>query len=409
MPGELGSMEGRETVTALLSGRADGIRAQNERLILTMLRRFGPMARAEIARRTGLSAQTMSVIMRALEEDGLILRGAPVRGKVGQPLIPMHLAGDGALFFGLKVGRRSCEMVLTNFLGDVIARRVQVHSHPTPERTIAFAVEAFAALRNGLSATARGRIAGLGIAIPFQLWSWAEPLGVDPAEMEPWRQTDLLSLLAQELAVPVFLQNDATAACGAELVFGAEDTPPDFLYFYVGYFIGGGLVLNDRLHTGPTGNAAALGSMPVPSPERQRQLIDVASLSGLERQLVQRGVAAQELWLNPELWYTDPPLLARWIEDAAAGIAFAITAAASVIEVPCVLIDGSFPPRLRSDLTAAVRTALDRMSFLGLDRPDLREGTVGASARALGAAALPLSEQFLMDLPPDLTPGSGTV
>ena len=58
------------------------VRAYNERLVLSLVRRFGSLAKADIARSTGLSAQTVSVIMRSLEEDGLLLRGEPVRGKV---------------------------------------------------------------------------------------------------------------------------------------------------------------------------------------------------------------------------------------------------------------------------------------------------------------------------------------
>src|SRR5210317_2074400 len=94
-----------------------GMRERNERLVLTILRRQGALPKAEIARITGLSAQTVSVIMRALEKDGLLERGEKVRGKVGQPSVPMRLAPEGALFFGLKVGRRSTELVLVNFNG----------------------------------------------------------------------------------------------------------------------------------------------------------------------------------------------------------------------------------------------------------------------------------------------------
>ena len=52
------------------------VRAYNERLVLSLVRRHGALSKAEIARRTGLSAQTVSVIMRALEKDGLLSRGA---------------------------------------------------------------------------------------------------------------------------------------------------------------------------------------------------------------------------------------------------------------------------------------------------------------------------------------------
>ena len=61
--------------TSRRGSNQSGMRAYNERLVLSLIRQTGALAKAEIARRTGLSAQTVSVIMRALEADGLLLRG----------------------------------------------------------------------------------------------------------------------------------------------------------------------------------------------------------------------------------------------------------------------------------------------------------------------------------------------
>ena len=241
-----------------------GMRAHNERLVLSLLRRRGPLAKADIARISGLSAQTVSVIMRALEADGLLFKGDPVRGKVGQPSVPMQLAPEGAYFFGLKVGRRSVDLVLTDFLGRVLHRRMQVHSHPMPDVTVRFAHEKIAELLAQLTPDQVKRVAGLGIAMPFFLWNWAQTLGVPEENMASWRVADIRAEIAALFDFPVFLQNDASAACGAEVVFGPADAPRDFLYFYVGYFIGGGIVLNGALYSGG-GNAAALGPLPVPT------------------------------------------------------------------------------------------------------------------------------------------------
>ena len=62
-----------------------GIRAHNERLILSVLQRHGAMSGQEIARKTALSAQTISVILRKLESDNFLLRGHTTKGKVGKP------------------------------------------------------------------------------------------------------------------------------------------------------------------------------------------------------------------------------------------------------------------------------------------------------------------------------------
>ena len=117
----------RQMVWGARGSNQSGVRAHNERLVLTLIRQVGPLAKAEIARMTGLSAQTVSVIMRSLEADGLLIKSDPVRGKVGQPSVPMRLARDGAYFLGLKAGRRSLDLVMVDFRGTVLSRRQVTH------------------------------------------------------------------------------------------------------------------------------------------------------------------------------------------------------------------------------------------------------------------------------------------
>ena len=80
-----------------------GVRDHNERLILTVLQRHGPTAGADLARLTGLSPQTISIILRKLENDEILKRGEPMRGRVGKPSIPMKLNEDGVFSIGMKI------------------------------------------------------------------------------------------------------------------------------------------------------------------------------------------------------------------------------------------------------------------------------------------------------------------
>ncbi len=375
-----------------------GMRARNERLVLSLVRQHGALSKAEIARLTGLSAQTVSVIMRALEAEGLLAKGDPVRGKVGQPSVPMHLDDNGAFFLGLKIGRRSLELVLIDFLGKVLARRVRVHTHPEPEATIAFADEAIERLIRTLPPSHRSRVSGLGIAIPFFLWDWAQMLGVPPERMAAWRTIDIRAELAARHDFPVFSQNDASSACAAELVFGAAELPADFLYFYVGYFIGGGVVLNHALFSGSGGNSGALGPLPVPAPDgTPSQLIDVASLSRLEASLAAAGFETGSLWEDVRHWDVDPAILDDWLDTAGCGLAHAVVSACSIIDFGKVMIDGWLPRDVAARLVERTRHHLGGFDVTGLNIPEILPGTVGPDARALGAASLPLSERFLVD------------
>lgn len=392
------SAQGAATTPTLPRGTNQaGMRARNERLVLTLIRRHGALAKAQIARLTGLSAQTVSVIMRSLEEDGLLLKGEPMRGRVGQPSVPMRLNPEGACFLGLKVGRRSAEMILTDFLGEIIGRCKRIYAYPDFADVLAFSLDAAARLRLTLPADRRDRIAGLGIAIPFQLWDWARMIGVDPGRMAAWQSRDLQAELSDALGLPVYLQNDATSACGAELVFGTGDQPTSFLYLYIAFFIGGGVVLDGTLFTGPSGNAGALGPMPVMDLGGcQRPLMDLASLVGLERRLTEAGLDSAMLWDSPEGWDVPEPVLREWTAEAANAIARAAHSAMAVIDFEAVRIDGWLPENVRHKLVSEVRARFDRLDFTGLERPVVEAGTVGADARSLGAASQPLLARFLI-------------
>lgn len=396
--------------TALRGTNQSGMRAHNERLVLSLVRQNGALAKSDIARITGLSAQTVSVIMRALEQEGLLQRGEPVRGRIGQPSVPMSLNAEGAFFVGLKVGRRSADLTLIDFLGRVRNTLRRIYRYPTPDRIVGFVAEALPGLLSVLPEALRDRIGGLGVAMPFQLWSWVEELGAPQAEMDAWRDRDIQAELTATTGMTVYVQNDATSACGAELIFGTGERPKDFLYFYFGTFIGGGLVLNGQLFLGRTGNAAGVGPMPVPGGDgRMRRLFDVASLSVLAARMEAAGESADHLWEQPDGWTVSAPVLDGWMTLAAEGLAAAALSAATLLELEAILIDGWMPSAIRAEVTRRTHAALHRLDLAGVSPPAIRQGTVGAQARSLGAAAIPLSQRYLLDQNAALREGLGAL
>ncbi|AUH32048.1 ROK family transcriptional regulator [Paracoccus tegillarcae] len=360
--------------------------SNNERLFMAILRRDGPKSRAEIAAATGLSAQSATNISRQLIDAGLIAQGEVVRGKVGQPSTPLSLAPDGALFLGLKVGRRMAELALVDFTGTIRMHRQEVYDHPEPDRLLRFARSAIAAIIDNLPPEQAGRIAGLGIATPFQLWDWG-------CEMAGWRNRDLRAEMADGLLFPVWLENDGNCACAAELVFGRSELPADFLYIYVAHFAGGGMVLDGRLRLGPRRNAGAIGSMPA---RQGGQVLDHASVSRLETMI------GHTLPPDNAGWTVPPEIEADWARQSGEALAWAATSALALADLRAVLIDGAVPRATRDLLIAATQEAMTHLPLAGLEAPPILPGTLGRAARTLGAAALPLSHVFL----PDGAPGA---
>ena len=80
-----------------------GMRQFNERIVLQAIRLHGQIPKADLARATQLSTQTEAIIVNRLMEDGLLIKQAAIRGRIGQPSITLSLNTDGSFGDGLQV------------------------------------------------------------------------------------------------------------------------------------------------------------------------------------------------------------------------------------------------------------------------------------------------------------------
>ena len=380
-----------------------GVRAYNERLLLSVMQRNGGLSGGDLARRTGLSPQTTSVILRKLEQDGLLHRRDPVKGKVGKPSVPFALHPDGAFSLGLKLGRRSADLVVLDLAGQVRQHLRQPYDYPRPGPVLDFLQMGFQDLASEMSDDMARRLCGLGIAAPFELWNWHEQLGASADDFAAWKDADIVQEAAALTGLPVRMVNDATAACQAEHIFGIGREYRDYVYFFVGAFIGGGIVLDHAVFEGNQRNAGAFGSLVVADRAgTARPLIDVASIRSLERRLEDAGQDVRQLWETPQDWTQLEDHVAPWIAETAHALAAASVAASAVIDFEAVVIDGGMPENIRSRLVAQASQDIRGMDTRGLIAPTLVEGQIGGNARGIGAAVGPIINQYLLDRPATL-------
>jgi predicted NBD/HSP70 family sugar kinase len=378
-----------------------GLRQYNERVVLQAIRLHGALPAADLARLTHLTAQTISLITKRLLDDGLLQKGAPLRGKVGQPSVPLSLNPEGAYAIGIKVGRRSLDVLLVDFTGAACGRWSLAYAYPDPEVVLPEIAQRLTDIARQLGPQRRERLQGIGIAAPLSLGGWHQVLGVDPAVASKWDGCDLRTEVEQLTALPVTLLKDTAAACVAELVAGRGRGLPSFLYIFVDTFIGGGLVVDSHLRSGLHGNAGAIGSLPLGlalgAPGQPPQLLSVASLLNLERAYSAAGLDPAAATDDRAL--TDPwrGATEHWLADAGSAVALAINSAACLLDLDGVIIDGSFSRGLRDALQRSVQSALGCFDWQGVVRPAVLPGTIGADARALGGALLPLHANFAPD------------
>ncbi|MES0882594.1 ROK family transcriptional regulator [Roseibium sp. SCP14] len=384
------------------SGRGSNsaqLRRYNERIVLQILRRAGEASKAELARAVQLTNAAIGAIIQDLIEEGFIYEaGKRHDGSRGQPATILRLAPRGAFSFGVRLDRTNMETVLMDFSGQIIDRRLHDLILPAPERALEILINDLADLRAELTQDEQDRITGIGLAQPFNLGAWLHELGLPEADFGKWEDYDLASALQDATELPVFSENDGTAAAVAELFYGLGRQNDNFLYLFLGPAIGGGLVLKGDVVRGVSGNAADVAMMPVPpsglstAPEARHTwdlLLTRASLVALARHMAPDNFETLKRKDLQDAVGRSDKQFQEWMTDCAEALALALRSAYAMLDMPLVIIDGDlgspFPEEFRKTLQAAVEAAAPEKR----QSPDIDIGSFGQDAGAIGAASLP--------------------
>jgi predicted NBD/HSP70 family sugar kinase len=231
----------------------------NQSVILDAIRRAGPgLSRVELARATGLSAQTISNICRRLLDQELIVEGGKESTGPGKPRTMLQLNAQGHYALGVHIDPTVMTFVMLDLTGKVVARRrKRTSTISDPNKIISHISTALAKLIED-SGVPRSKIGGVGIAAPGPIDRVGGTV-VDPPHLTGWHRVPLRDALAEATGLPAILDKDVTAAAVAEMWAGGANGIGSFIFFYLGTGIGAGLVVQDEVVRGSSDNAGEIG------------------------------------------------------------------------------------------------------------------------------------------------------
>ncbi|MDR3082491.1 MAG: ROK family transcriptional regulator [Streptomyces sp.] len=237
-----------------------GIRRRNLARVMHTVNAEGPLSRAAVASRIGLTRAAVSTLVDELIRSGLLEELGPERpGRVGRPGSALAVSGRGPAGIGAEIGVDHLAVCAVDLRGAVRARVVRRGTNrgrpPQPvlaELTALVEQVVMEAEPEGLWP------AGLAVAVPGLVAR--DTRTVVRAPNLGWHDVDLGTLLPAEL--PLTVDNEANFGSLAELWLG-DDTPLDFLHVSAEIGIGGAVVVDGRLLRGARGFAGELGHVPV--------------------------------------------------------------------------------------------------------------------------------------------------
>jgi predicted NBD/HSP70 family sugar kinase len=235
------------------------LRELNDRAALELLLAGGPMTRAQIGERTGLSKVTASQLLARLEERGLVETVGEQAGGRGPNAALYAVVPSSAYVAGLHVDQDEVSAGVADITGQVVT---QISVDPNG------AVNPVELVRNAVATACRSagvemsRLNALVIGTPGVL----DPSTGDPrlaVNLPAWHE-GVLEALRSELHQPVTIENDVNLAAMAERAVGVAQGADDFVLMWMGVGLGLATIIGGRVHRGVAGAAGEIGYLPVP-------------------------------------------------------------------------------------------------------------------------------------------------
>jgi predicted NBD/HSP70 family sugar kinase len=357
------------------------LRALNERTVLDAVRESGPISRAEVARQTGISRPTVSLVLRSLVEDGLVREtehdpDGPHYGAVYYEAHP-----EAAAVLGIDFGAGTVRTALCDLTGEVRARE-EIRSRGSVDERI----DALASTVRSLLRTSK---------LPPDLLEYAVvalPAVVSPsdgrvssADLPGLGPGDLRERLEKALRVPVALENDVNLAAVAEQRHGVAQGVADFAFLLVGAGLGAAVVIDWKLHRGHNGAAGELDAV------RNGRTDEVDPCAAAISKYAAEVVFQQETVLESPYEIRDVFAAARngdavasaVVEETARRIALHVLPLTATLDLPLVVLGGSVGAN--RDLLKPIRRHLD--GWLPSPAPRVEISALGEGAVIEGALA----------------------
>lgn len=225
-------------------------------LVLDTIRKYGPINRYEIAKRTSLSPATITNITGILTNLGLISEIPDLTSKKrGRRAIKLSFSENNHLAVGLEVDSKHISGVIISLSGRVLRKSRILIEDSNPEHIFDEVKRLYSILTSDIE---KEKIVGLGIGIPGL---------VDPKNKKiifsavlGWKDVSVDEFI-KDLNIPCFIEDNVRCITLGELWYGAGIGKDNLLCIGAGRGISAGIVINGSIYSGPNDRAGEFGHM----------------------------------------------------------------------------------------------------------------------------------------------------
>lgn len=242
------------------TGNRDLIRAINRSHVLNAIKTYGPIGRADIARRTGLSPATVTSISAKLIAQNLVLEKAAGDLSGGRPPILLVINPKGGYVIGIKLTETHAICALTDLEAYILAKSSLPLSGHDPVQVVDDLAQMLPSFIREQKISKK-QLLGVGVGLAGIIDAENGILRQSP--IYGWNNVPLRDMLQSKLHIPVYIENDVNTLTLTERWFGPGQGVDHFLTVTVGRGVGLGIVANGQFYRGQTGGAGEFGHITI--------------------------------------------------------------------------------------------------------------------------------------------------
>ncbi len=246
-------------------GRPDIINKINKGLILQLVREEGPISRAKIARKLGLSRPTVSIHVQDLINEGLLLEVGKGETKKGRKDILLSYNAKHGYILAGDIEGSYIRLVISDMSGKIEAEEV-IKTQELREKNLMDPNKFPLVLKEFLGMT-KIELESLKI-LSFGITGIVEEgrLMFSPGLPE-WNNAPLLKILEGEFPYSmIILDRDVNMAVLGEYWKGAGKGKENIVYITISTGIGAGIIINGKIYEGKNKFAGEIGYMSIDDP-----------------------------------------------------------------------------------------------------------------------------------------------
>ena len=246
----------RRHVSAAKGSNLSKVKTINLSVVLNHIRSRGPISRTELAEVTDLTAATITNVVNQLAKLGLVSESGRVLSRGGgRYRVLLTLNESNYYTVGVEISRHHVQAVLVDLGGNVHAELFEEHDTGSPREVVERAARMVHAL---MQQNRNRRFVAVGIGVPGPV-DISQGVVISPPNFPGWNWVPLRDQIAERIALPVYVDDDAKTAALGEAWFGAGVGAATMVYLTVGTGIGAGVVIDRVLYSGTHDLAGQIG------------------------------------------------------------------------------------------------------------------------------------------------------